>query len=106
VVVKSVLANKSVVGIPGRVVQIEPREVDNPYGINLHHHLIPDPVGKAVSCLIKRLHELESELLVIKQERECEIPGKSCIGEEICGKENAVADSGFGDSMNVKHIRR
>jgi serine O-acetyltransferase len=84
VVVKDVPAGSSVVGIPGRVVQAEPREVDNPYGINLHHHLIPDPVGKAVSCLMQRLHEVETELAIVKKQQNCETSDK-CIGEDVCG---------------------
>lgn len=81
VVVKNIPARKSVVGIPGRVVQADDgQSVDNPYGINLNHHLIPDPVGKAVSCLMKRLHEVETELKMIKGET-CD---SHCTADDLC----------------------
>ncbi len=83
VVVKNIPARKSVVGIPGRVVQVDEDQTDNPYGINLNHHLIPDPVGKAVSCLMKRLHEVEMELNMIKKSS-CESSDKPCIADDLC----------------------
>ena len=61
VVVKDVPADRTVIGIPGRVVRSE-RESVSPDGINLDHHLIPDPVGKALSCLLDRVKALESRL--------------------------------------------
>ena len=30
--------------------------------INLDHHLIPDPVGKAIQCLLERIEALEAGL--------------------------------------------
>jgi serine O-acetyltransferase len=30
--------------------------------INLDHHLIPDPVGKAIQCLLDRIATLETQL--------------------------------------------
>jgi serine O-acetyltransferase len=30
--------------------------------INLDHHLIPDPVGKAIQCLLDRIGTLETEV--------------------------------------------
>ena len=62
VVVKDVPATRSVVGIPGKIVQIESNELNNQYGIDLNHHLIPDPVGKAITCLLERLEYLEAKL--------------------------------------------
>ena len=83
VVVKNIPARKSVVGIPGRVVQVDEDHTDNPYGINLNHHLIPDPVGKAVSCLMKRLHEVETELNMIKN-GSCDKNGQPCSADDLC----------------------
>ncbi|MCY0965642.1 serine O-acetyltransferase [Parathalassolituus penaei] len=62
VVVEDVPEGCTVVGIPGKVVKL--REVGslNPYGIDLDHHLIPDPVGKAISCLLARIDSLEARL--------------------------------------------
>jgi serine O-acetyltransferase len=56
VVIEEVPADATVVGIPGRVVA--PRR-NTTYGFDLDHHLIPDPVGKAIACLLDRVAQLE-----------------------------------------------
>jgi serine O-acetyltransferase len=62
VVVNSVPAGRSVVGIPGRVVRRESDPNEAAGGIALDHHLIPDPVGKAIACLMQRIDILEQQL--------------------------------------------
>jgi serine O-acetyltransferase len=63
VVVKGVPPRRTVVGIPGRVVRMDlPPGHANAEGINLDHHLIPDPVGKAMACLLQRIESLEARL--------------------------------------------
>ncbi len=58
VVIDAVPAGATVVGIPGRVVV---RGRGNPrHGIDLDHHLMPDPVGKAIACLLDRIAALEA----------------------------------------------
>ncbi|MCX7258101.1 MAG: serine O-acetyltransferase, partial [Polaromonas sp.] len=59
VVIEEVPAGATVVGIPGRVVA--PRRATT-HGFDLDHHLIPDPVGKAISCLLDRVAQLERQL--------------------------------------------
>ncbi len=67
VIVEPVPANSTVVGIPGKVVvgkkqaNLHPEDRQNTPadGIDLNHHLIPDPVGKAIACLLDRLDALE-----------------------------------------------
>ena len=61
VVVNDVPAQQSVVGIPARMVRRE-RATNTVDGIDLDHHLIPDPVGKAMACLIGRIEALEAQL--------------------------------------------
>ncbi|WP_197490465.1 serine O-acetyltransferase [Halothiobacillus diazotrophicus] len=62
VVISDVSPSMTVVGIPGRVVlPIERRRI-SPQGIDLDHHLMPDPVGKAIQCLMDRIHVLERQL--------------------------------------------
>jgi serine O-acetyltransferase len=56
VVIDPVPDGATVVGIPGRVV---PRERRITHGFDLDHHLIPDPVGKAIACLLERVAQLE-----------------------------------------------
>jgi serine O-acetyltransferase len=83
VVVKDVPAGQTVVGIPGKIVSV--REVGdiNPYGIDLNHHLIPDPVGRAISCLMERIEQLEMKLSMPDDENrmdDCE----DCEALDIC----------------------
>ncbi|MGZ4979725.1 MAG: serine O-acetyltransferase, partial [Methylobacter sp.] len=47
------------------------------------HHLIPDPVGKAIACLMERIDELEAkqtELPKVMAEENCD----SCEAESVC----------------------
>jgi len=62
VVIADVTANCTVIGIPGKIVQVNEVGLLNPYGIDLNHHLIPDPVGKAISCLVERIEILEGQI--------------------------------------------
>lgn len=64
VVVQAVPPACTVVGIPGKVVKLREAGVPNPYGIDLDHHLVPDPVGKAIACLMERIDTLEAKLAV------------------------------------------
>jgi len=66
VVIGDVPPGMTVVGIPGRVVlPADRRRVDG--GIDLDHHLMPDPVGRAMSCLIDRINHLEKRLAEVEQ---------------------------------------
>lgn len=62
VVINNVPEHKTVVGIPAKVVQNKVAGKLNPYGVDLNHHLIPDPVAGAISCLLDRIRLLEQEL--------------------------------------------
>lgn len=62
VVIRNVPDNKTVVGIPGRVVRSSDAGSRNPYGVDLNHHLIPDPVAGAISCLLDRIRTIESHI--------------------------------------------
>ncbi|MEW6678532.1 MAG: serine O-acetyltransferase [Pseudomonadota bacterium] len=83
VVVKDVPAHKTVVGIPGKVVTRLESAGEN--GINLDHHLIPDPVGKAIACLMERIEVLERTL----QARGEAVDGQcsTCEADDLCGAE-------------------
>lgn len=80
VVVKDVAADCTVVGIPGKVVQVREAGALNPYGIDLNHHLIPDPVGRAIACLLERIEGLERELQRLRGGDDCE----GCQAEALC----------------------
>ncbi len=62
VVINDVPAGMTVVGIPGRIVVPAERRRIAAHGIDLDHHLMPDPVGKAIACLIDRIEVLEGRL--------------------------------------------
>ncbi|KAA0680932.1 serine O-acetyltransferase [Roseomonas genomospecies 6] len=74
VVTKDVPDGMTVVGIPGRVVRPDTkRQTDTQrrtdtqdrlaaHGIDLDHHLMPDPVGKAIACLIDHINRIEARL--------------------------------------------
>lgn len=62
VVVEDVPPGMTVVGIPGRVVR-ESREWRRTDGrIDLDHHLIPDPVGEALTRMLDRIEFLEARV--------------------------------------------
>jgi len=83
VVVKSVPAGATVVGIPGRVMERKKRLV-KPL-IDLEHGKLPDPVAEAVNILVKRIGELEDRTkeLEARLAREGITPGETSeIGDE------------------------
>lgn len=72
VVIDNVPDAATVVGIPGRVVVRRPSAPEATKAgmpVDLDHHLIPDPVGKAIGCLLERIGELEAELKLINGSR-------------------------------------
>ncbi len=88
VVVKDVPASRTVVGIPGRIVlRTEEADANNIYGINLDHHLIPDPVGRAIACLMERIEVLEGQLR--KQGEAVDSQCHTCEADDLCGTEVA-----------------
>ena len=62
VVITPVPAGKTVVGIPGKVVNSNRAVTDGIHDIDLNHHLIPDPVADAIACLLERIRLLEQEV--------------------------------------------
>jgi serine O-acetyltransferase len=62
VVIEDIPPEMTVVGIPGRIVKMERRRCALDGRIDLEHHLIPDPVGDAISVLIDRIDFLEARL--------------------------------------------
>jgi serine O-acetyltransferase len=88
VVVKDVPSHRTVIGIPGRIVlRTEEADANNIYGINLDHHLIPDPVGRAIACLMERIEVLEGQL----NKRGEAVDGQchTCDADDLCGTEVA-----------------
>lgn len=69
VVIHDIPENMTVVGIPGRVVLPDEQRRQMQPGIDLDHHLMPDPVGRAVATLIGRIDDLEAQLVMLKREK-------------------------------------
>lgn len=66
VVIKDVPDGQTAVGIPAKVVQSGPVVGLKPHGIDLNHHLIPDPVASAIGCLLERIQGLEASLAALR----------------------------------------
>ncbi|HZJ85140.1 MAG TPA: serine O-acetyltransferase [Syntrophomonadaceae bacterium] len=78
VVLKTVPANCTVVGVPGRIVIQDGAKVENSrIEIDLEHHMLPDPVADALTAMQEKLIELEKRLE--KYERE----ERENLGEDI-----------------------
>ncbi|MCB1755884.1 MAG: serine O-acetyltransferase [Gammaproteobacteria bacterium] len=64
VVIHPVADRKTVVGIPAKAVDSAAWNSNASGGIDLNHHLIPDPVAEAISCLLERIRLLEDRMAV------------------------------------------
>lgn len=87
VVVRNVPSERTVVGIPGRVVnEGRGNTTAQRHGINLEHHLIPDPVGRAINCLLDRIDALEREVRDLKGQQEPEKTDScgECLAGDLC----------------------
>lgn len=87
VVVKDVPADRTVVGVPGRIVDTRSNSVPPLSGIALDHHLLPDPVAKSIACLLERIETLERDLAELRQQPAPPERGddcKSCSAGDLC----------------------
>lgn len=89
VVVQDVPEGCTVVGIPGKVVKLREAGQLNPYGFDLDHHLIPDPVGKAIACLLERIDGLEKKL----EQGGLVAAGSQQQFYQGCNPDNAICES-------------
>jgi serine O-acetyltransferase len=87
VVVKDVPAHRTVVGIPGRIVLRSDEAGPGALGINLDHHLIPDPVGRAIACLMERIEVLEKALRTRGEAVDSQC--STCEADDLCGSQIA-----------------
>ncbi len=72
VVIQDVAAGMTVVGIPGRMVLPMHRRRIPAQGVDLDHHLMPDPVGRAIESLLDQIEDLKSELATLKHNQPLE----------------------------------
>ncbi len=78
VVIEDVTAEMTVVGIPGRMVVPRHQRRITADGIDLDHHRMPDPVGKAIGCLLDRISDLERQLAKLAGENNAAGICQSC----------------------------
>ncbi len=67
VVIQSTPPDVTVVGIPAKVVRPEFTHRRTVGRIDLDHHLMPDPVGEALSVMLDRIEFLEAQLAHMRQ---------------------------------------
>ena len=86
VVVKDVPADRTVVGVPGRIVDTRVGTARPINGISLDHNLMPDPVAKSIACLIERIEILERELAEVRHEPPTDHNGEcnTCSAGDLC----------------------
>lgn len=71
VVLKEVPPNCTVVGVPGRIVVKDNKKVKScSGGIDLDQVGLPDPVAQELSCMMKKISELEEAVQVLSEEKE------------------------------------
>lgn len=94
VVVKDVPPCCTVIGIPGRIIQSKGLKIQLNDGIDLDHHLVPDPVGKAIQCLLDRIDQLEAaqQTFAVKVQESCH----DCEADTLCqnNEESALVKPG------------
>ena len=78
-------ACSTVVGIPGRIVRRTGVQIKAAHGIDLNHHLIPDPVGKALGCVMERLDKLEKNTAAESEGEHC----PQCEAHLLCDEAGA-----------------
>lgn len=76
VVVNEVPPDSVVVGVPGRVTFRNGAKIVR--DIDLEQHDLPDPVAKAIECILDRMHHLEHEMSQIRSKSDT---GHDDIGE-------------------------
>lgn len=88
VVISDVPDGKTVVGIPAKAVLSRSAQSETGVqGIDLNHHLIPDPVAEAVSCLLERIRLLENAVGVhgcLPDGRKVDDECDDCDAKKVC----------------------
>lgn len=74
VVIEDAPAGATVVGAPARIVQRERPPSRDPLRVDLDHHLMPDPVGRALARLADRIAFLEARLAETRRADACPEP--------------------------------
>lgn len=95
VVIEDTAPGMTVVGIPGRMVLPKERRRITEHGIDLDHHRMPDPVRKAITCLLDRISELERQVAAVPRGPDDPAPG-ACRACRACDAEDCARPSRDG----------
>ena len=101
VVIEDVMAEMTVVGIPGRMVVPRHQRRITADGIDLDHHRMPDPVGKAISCLLDRIADLELQVAKLADTGSTEGVCKSCDSDDCA---QPAFDSSLKPNLNPNSV--
>lgn len=88
VLVRSVPANTTIVGIPGRVVMSHGQRLSAEE--ELQHGHLPDPEAQAIKCLGDRIRELEQKIDELAKKQNA--PSLRLVEEDSIGGEKAVCE--------------
>lgn len=92
VVIDDVPAKRTVVGIPAKIVRQSKVSGLNPFGVDLNHHLIPDPVAAAIGCLVDRIEELETRAGLSRENGGVDTDCRNCDGPSVCRSPDGSVD--------------
>ncbi len=88
VLVRSVPANTTIVGIPGRVVMSHGQRLTAEE--ELQHGHLPDPEAQAIKCLGDRIRELEQKIDELAKKQNA--PSLRLVAEDIADSERAACE--------------
>jgi hypothetical protein len=75
------------------------------YGINLDHNLLPDPVAKSIACLIQRIEMLEKDLAELRHDPQPAGHSGQCrtcsAGDLCCEHESMHAEMNKNANINA-----
>lgn len=105
VVVGNVPDGRTAVGIPAKVVKPRRSANPNPRGVDLEHHLIPDPVAGAITCLLDRIRMLEQEIGVhgcLPGGAELGAECRECDAQQVCEPPDQREIAAHGDPLRAE----
>jgi len=91
VLVRSVPANTTIVGIPGRVVMSQGQRLTAEE--ELQHGHLPDPEAQAIKCLGDRIRELEQKIDELAKQQNA--PSLRLVAEDSADGESTTCDLGM-----------
>jgi serine O-acetyltransferase len=94
VVIESVPAGATVVGVPGRVTRINGRPPEERRQDILEHGHLPDPVVETLKCLGDRVAELEKQVRVLNEAKAAQWDGDLALACAWLQTENARGPEG------------